>query len=325
MWNFPLLPDRASTMASKVDLLFWAMVALSAAFAIPISVLIVFFAVKYRAGAKVDRTSPPETNLKIELTWIIIPLCLALGAFTWSASLYLEQGVVPPRAIPIYVVGRQWMWKVQHPTGQREINEMHVPVGQPIRLILASEDVIHSFYVPAFRIKQDVIPDRYTETWFEATKTGEFHLYCAEYCGAQHAVMGGRIIVMEPVAYQEWLSGGAGREATGQTDQPQSLAAAGEAAFQQLGCNGCHRADGGGAGPSLVGIFGQPQPLEGGQTVVADEQYIRRSILQPQAEIVAGRQPIMPSYQGQISEDQLLQIIEYIRSLGATEQPGSQQ
>lgn len=312
-------------MASKIDLLFWTMVALSAAFAVPISILIVFFAVRYRVGAKVNRSSPPEMNMKIELTWIVIPLCLALGIFTWSASLYLEQGVVPPRAIPIYVVGRQWMWKVQHPTGQREINELHVPVGQPIRLIMASEDVIHSFYVPAFRIKQDVIPNRYTETWFEATKTGEYHLFCAEYCGAQHAVMGGRVIVMEPVAYQQWLSGANGGDASAQSTEPESLAASGEAVFQQLGCTGCHRPDGGGAGPSLVGIFGQPQPLEGGQTVVPDAQYIRRSILQPGAEVVAGYQPIMPSYQGQISEDQLLQIIEYIRSLGATEQPGSQQ
>jgi cytochrome c oxidase subunit 2 len=325
MWNFPLLPEQASTIASKVDLLYWVMVLLSAAFAVPISILIVYFAVKYRAGARVDRTAPPETDVRIEMAWIVVPLCLAIGIFVWSASLYLEQGTIPPRAMPIYVVGRQWMWKVQHPTGQREINELHVPVGQPIRLILASEDVIHSFYVPAFRIKQDVLPQRYTETWFEATKTGEFHLHCAEYCGAQHAPMGGRVIVMEQGAYQEWLSGASGGEASGQTDAPGSLAVAGEAAFQQLGCSGCHRPDGGGPGPSLVGIFGQPQPLEGGQTVVANEQYIRNSILQPNDEIVAGYQPIMPSYQGQISEDQLQQIIEYIRGLGANEQPGNEQ
>ena len=226
----------------------------------------------------------------------------------------------PARAINIYVVGRQWMWKFQHPSGQREINELHVPLGQPIRLVMASQDVIHSFYVPAFRIKMDVIPGRYTETWFEATKTGEYHMHCTEYCGAQHATMGGRVVVMEPVQYQAWLSGASGREATGTTDEPASLAAAGEATFQQLGCSGCHRPDGGGAGPSLVGIFGQPQPLEGGQTAIADEQYIRESILRPNVQIVAGYQPIMPSYEGQISEEQLLQLIEYIRSQGTSGQ-----
>ncbi|MDQ5851058.1 MAG: cytochrome c oxidase subunit II [Chloroflexota bacterium] len=325
MWNIPLVPERASTIAGKVDAIFYALTLLSLAFAVPIAVLIVYFAVKYRSGAKVDRTGAPHENMAIEMSWIVIPLGLALGTFTWSSLVFLEASRPPARSLPIYVVGKQWMWYIQHPTRQREINELHVPIGQPVRLIMSSQDVIHSFFVPAFRIKQDVLPGRYTETWFEATKTGEFHLHCAEYCGAQHATMGGRVVVMEPAQYQEWLSGGGGGEGTGQTDQPASLAATGEGLFQQFGCNGCHRPDGGGAGPSLVGIFGRPQPLQGGQTAVADEQYLRESILNPNARVVAGYQPIMPPYQGQISEDQLLALIEYIRSLGTNQQTGGQQ
>ena len=328
MWDFPLLPEQASTVAPKVDLLFWALVLLSAAFAVPIAVLIVYFAVKYRAGARVDRSGAPDTSMKLELTWILVPLALGLGIFAWSASLFLELSRPPARSLNISVVGRQWMWKFQHPTGQREINELHVPVGEPIKLIMTSQDVIHSFFVPAFRVKQDVLPGRFTELWFEATKTGTFNMHCTEYCGAQHADMGGRVIVMEPAQYQEWLAGGdpatgTTGEGTGVTDEPQSLAAAGEQTFRQLGCTGCH-APQGGAGPSLAGIFGQPQPLEGGETVVADEQYIRESILRPQAKIVAGYPPIMPAYEGQIDEEQLLQLIEYIKELGANEQPGDQ-
>ncbi len=191
------------------------------------------------------------------------------------------------------------MWKFQHPEGQREINELHIPVGRPVKLTMASEDVIHSFFVPAFRVKMDVVPGQYTATWFEATRPGTFHLFCAQYCGTAHAGMGGRVVVLTPTAYETWLSGGA----TGRL-------------FQQLGRAPCHRADGPGSGPSLVGLFGQTVRLHSGETVLADEAYIRESVLYPPAKIVAGYQPIMPTFQGLISEEGLLQLIAYIRSLG---------
>jgi cytochrome c oxidase subunit 2 len=204
------------------------------------------------------------------------------------------------------VVGKQWMWKLQHPTGQRELNELHVPVNRPVRLTMTSEDVIHSFYVPAFRIKADVVPGKYTSTWFEATKTGEYHLFCAEYCGTSHAVMGGRIVVMEPAEYERWLTGGASAE---------SLPAAGEALFARLACNTCHKSDGSGRGPSLVGKFGKTEKLASGETVAVDESYVRESILNPQAKITTGYPPIMPTFKGLVTEDQLLQLIAYIKSL----------
>lgn len=275
MWSFPFNPEQASTMAARVDLFFWVLVALSLLFIIPIGFAIVYLAIKYRAGANVDRTNPPETDIRLEMTWIVVPLALSLGVFMWSTLLYMDLVRPPDNALQINVVGRQWMWKLQHPTGQSEINTLHVPLGQPVKLIMTSQDVIHSFFVPAFRIKQDVLPGRYTETWFEASKVGTYHLFCAEYCGTEHSLMGGSIIVMEPTAYQDWLSTGG----VAASSSNQSPVAAGEGLFQQLGCVGCHNPNGGGAGPSLVGVFGKEQVLEGGQTVTADETYVRESIL----------------------------------------------
>ena len=230
-----------------------------------------------------------------------------MGMFLWGASLYFTTMRPPEDALELYVVGKQWMWYFQHPEGPREINELHVPVGRPVKLIMTSQDVIHSFYVPAFRIKMDVVPGRYTTTWFEATKTGEYHLFCAEYCGTAHAGMGGYVHVMKPTQYEQWLGGGLGGE---------PLAMAGERLFEQLGCGTCHRADGGGLGPVLRGLFGKPVQLQTGERVVADERYIRESILHPRAQIVEGYPPIMPPFEGQISEEGLLQIIAYIKSSG---------
>ena len=316
MWDFPLLPEQASTIAGKLDLFFGVLVLLSLAFAVPVAFLIVYFAIKYRRGKRVDRSNPLHESLRLELAWIIVPLVLSLGAFTWASILYLEMSRPPAASLPIYVVGRQWMWKFQHPGGQREINELHVPVGRPIKLIMASQDVIHSVFVPAFRMKQDVLPGRYTETWFQATKTGEYHLYCTEYCGSYHSGMIGSVTVMDPVEYEEWLSASARPGGGGAlSDTPGTMAASGQQLVQDLGCSGCHVPDGGGRGPSLAGIFNQPQPLDNGQTVIADEEYLRESILRPGDKIVAGYDPIMPSYQGQIDEEQLLQIIEYIKNL----------
>src|SRR4028119_1934756 len=201
MWNFPLAPEQASTMAGRLDLFYWALVAMSLMFIIPIAGAIVYFAIKYRAGANVDRTNPLETDLRLEMTWIVVPLALSIGVFVWSSLLYMDLIRPPDNALQINVIGRQWMWKAQHPAGPAEINMLHVPVGQPIKLVMTSQDVIHSFFVPAFRIKQDVLPGRYTETWFEATKVGTYHLFCTEYCGTEHSRMIGSVVVMEPAAY----------------------------------------------------------------------------------------------------------------------------
>jgi cytochrome c oxidase subunit II len=214
----------------------------------------------------------------------------------------------PAETLNVYVVGKQWMWKFQHLDGQREINELHVPVGRAVKLIMTSEDVIHDVFVPAFRVKADVLPGRYTNIWFQPTKPGRYHLFCAEYCGTRHSGMIGEVVVMDPTEYQAWLSGGTAQG---------SLASAGEKLFQDLACNTCHRPDAQGRGPILQGLFGKTQTLEGGGTVVVDEAYVRESILNPGAKITAGFQPIMPAFQGLVTEEQLLELIEYVKSLQA--------
>jgi len=301
----PLIPEQASTIAPHVDALFWFLTALSAFFSVLIAVVLLVFAIKYRRRAGNERAEQVEGALALEIIWTGIPFVIAMGVFVWSAMVYVRIYRVPDNAMQVYVVGKQWMWKVQHLEGQREINELHVPVGRPVKLTITSEDVIHSFYIPAFRIKQDAIPGRYTTTWFEATKPGTYHLFCAEYCGTQHAGMIGSVIAMEPADYEAWLGG-----------RKKGMVASGETLFQQLGCASCHRSDTGGRGPVLAGLFGKPVKLEGGTTVVADESYLRESILNPQAKLVVGYQGIMPTFQGLVSEDQLLQLITYIKKLG---------
>ena len=308
--GFPLFPELASTVAARVDALFFFLVAVSAFFSTLIFLLVGYFAIRYRRPSDAERPRPIEGDLRLELLWTLIPLGITMVMFVWGASLYFTLSRPPAGALEISVVAKQWMWKYQHPQGQREINELHVPLGRPVRLIMTSEDVIHSFFVPAFRTKMDVLPGRYTATWFEATKAGEFHSFCAEYCGTQHSGMLTRVVVMNPAQYEKWLSGGGLRE---------SLASAGERLFQQLGCNTCHRADSAARGPALEGLFGKPVQLQSGESMTADEAYIRESILNPNAKIVAGYQPIMPTFQGQVSEEGFLQIIAYIKSLGRGE------
>ena len=228
------------------------------------------------------------------------------GDFPWGAVIYSRQGAPPRGATEVYVVAKQWMWKLQHEEGQREINELHVPVGRDVKLILTSQDVIHSFYVPAFRIKQDVLPGRYTTAWFHPTKAGTYHLFCAEYCGSQHSGMIGQVVVLEPAQYQAWLSGGG---ATG------TLASNGQNLFCSLGCSTCHRFDIQGRGPNLAGLFGKPVQLEDGRVITADENYIRESILTPGAKVVSGFKPIMPVFQGLVNEEQLNALVAYVKSL----------
>jgi cytochrome c oxidase subunit II len=308
--GFSLFPEQASTIGARVDLLFYFLSAVSAFFTALIFTLVLFLAIKYRRGAKADRTGPGVPH-SLEKVFIGVPFVIVMVIFFWASSLYFSISRPPAGAIEVFVTGRQWMWKFQHPTGQREINELHVPLGRAVRLTMISEDTIHSFFVPAFRVKADVLPGRYTGVWFEATKIGEYHLFCAEYCGTKHSGMIGRVVVMEPSRYEEWLAAGVG--------SGESPVAAGEALFQRYGCAGCHKAGAQPQCPLLVGLYGKQVQLSSGETVLADDQYLRESILQPQAKLVAGYQPVMPTFQNLLGETQIQQILAYIKSLKKTE------
>ena len=310
--TFPLFPQQASTMAPRVDALYFYLVAVTIVFSLLIAIAILYFAIKYRRRSESELPHGIEGSLKLEIAWSVIPLLFTLTFFFWGTSIFFAMNRPPDDAIEISVVGKQWMWKFQHADGQREINELHVPIGRPVRLVRASEDVIHSFYVPAFRLKRDVLPGRVATLWFEATKPGRYHLFCAEYCGTKHSGMIGWIEVMEPTEFQAWLAGGSGSE---------SLASAGAKLFQQHACNTCHRPDSLARGPNLEGLYGKPVTLADGRTVVADESYIRESIVMPNAKLVAGFQPLMPTFQGLISEEGLLQLVAYVKSLSKVSPP----
>lgn len=313
--GFPLFPEQASTMAARVDALFYFLVAVTVFFAALIFFMIVVFAVKYRRRSEDERPRPIEGNFRLEMLWSAIPFGLTMVMFVWGAIIYFDIYNPPNDALEISIVGRQWMWKAQHAEGQSEINELHVPVGQAVKLTMTSEDVIHDVFLHAFRVKQDVLPGRYTTLWFQATKAGEYALFCSQYCGTQHSGMVGRVVVLEPAEFEKWLSGGA----TGM-----SMVDLGASLFQRFGCNTCHRAGGTSQGPSLTGLFGKTVKLQDGNTVLADENYIRESILDPRAKIVAGYQPIMPTFKGLVSEEGLLQLIAYIKSLEGAERKAAQ-
>jgi cytochrome c oxidase subunit 2 len=329
VWSFPLFPPSASSIAPNVDAVFWTLIALSVAILLPLFACIVYLAVKYRRGSPAVRTDPPDTSRTLELIWMLGPLAILTPLFLWASWTYFRQVVAPADALEITVVSKQWMWKFQHPGGQSEINELHVPLGQPVRLTMISQDVIHSFFVPAFRVKQDLLPGRYTSVWFAATQLGSFHLFCAEYCGMGHAIMTGRIIVVTPTEYEQWLSGApllasAATTSSNTADSPQIGGAdrtgQGRKAFTSLGCVQCHAGEGASA-PPLAGIFGSTVHLSDGRTVTADENYLRESILEPRAQVVAGFAPVMPSYRGQLSEEELLQLIAYLKSLKKGDTP----
>ncbi|HLX73115.1 MAG TPA: cytochrome c oxidase subunit II [Terriglobales bacterium] len=309
--NFPIWPVRAATSASNLDALFIFLLLVTGMVTILIFILVTLFALRYRHD-QVEKATPIMGSLALETTWSLVPFGIFLIFFVWGAVIYFGERTAPADSMDVYVVAKQWMWKLEHADGQREINELHVPVDRDVKLIMTSQDVIHSFFVPAFRLKQDVLPGRYTTLWFHAIRPGTYHLFCAEYCGTQHSGMIGSIIVLNPADYEAWLSGGGGEG---------SLASTGQKLFQQLGCGSCHRSDTQGRGPNLVGVFGKPVLLEDGRTVTADENYIRESILNPGAKIVAGFKNIMPSFQGVVNEEQLLSLIAYVKSLQGS-QPG---
>ena len=302
----PFWPKTAANTGSVVNSLYVAELAISFIILTMVVGMMLTFAVKYRRGSPASRAGRVEKTWHFEIGWTTGTFILFFVAFVWGAIVYIWLYQAPPGDIEIYVVGKQWMWKFQHPGGQREIDSLHVPVGKTIRLVLASQDVIHSLFIPAFRIKHDAVPGTYETLWFKATKTGSYRLECSEFCGTQHAHMKGEVVVMEPAAYANWLT---------ERGVHESLAQQGEDLFRHYGCSGCHAVPSSVHAPSLHGLYGSLVHLTDGSTVRADERYIRDSILQPKSQVVAGFAPIMPSFAGQIKEDDLMKLIAYIQSL----------
>jgi len=307
--GIPLFPEQASTLAADVDALYLFIVAVTAFFGIVTTVAVIYFAAKYRTDDPLKIGARIHGSIPLELAWSIIPFLISIVIFAWAADVFFDIHRPPDQTLEVYATGKRWMWKFQHLDGQNEINELHVPVGRPVKVTFTSEDVIHSLYFPAFRVKADAIPGRYSSVWFSATKVGEYHLFCAEYCGTNHSGMIGRVVVMEPPAYQAWLTSSPG------AGEP--LASRGQRLFNDLACNTCHLTDGRGRGPSLVNKFGTTEELAGGGNAAIDDVYLRESILMPQAKIVAGYQPLMPTFQGLVSEENVMALVEYVKSLRA--------
>ncbi len=308
------MPEQASNFAWEVDLFYYFLTALTVFFTVGVALAAFIFMIKYRRRSEGEIPEQIEGAMKLEIAWTVIPFLISMVIFAWGAKLYYQMYTAPGEALEIFVTGKQWMWRAQHPDGQREINELHLPLGRRVKLTMTSEDVIHAYFIPAFRTKTDVVPGRYTMSWFTPTKTGTFHLFCAEYCGTQHSGMIGKIVVMEAADYQAWLRG-VPREAT--------PAEAGQKFFTSLACNNCHIEDNTGRCPSLADLYGTDVRLEDGTTVKVDETYIRESILNPAKKVVAGYQPVMPTFQGQVTEEQIAMIIAYIKSIGPKKPGGS--
>jgi cytochrome c oxidase subunit 2 len=307
-----LFPHAASTTATQVDMLFFFLVTVCGSVTVLVALLLVYFSVRYRRRPG-EVGNPPETHSSelLEWSWTLAPLVIFAVIFVWGARVYFDAYRPPDDAATIYVVGKQWMWKFQHPEGQREINTLHVPLGRPIRLVLTSEDVIHSLFVPDFRIHMDLLPERYSSVWFQATRLGMYRLFCSQYCGTNHAGMTGLVIVMEPADYEKWLHQGA----------EGSMALQGRKIFLKYRCASCHSADGEARAPVLENLFGRSVVLNDGNVVKADENYLRESILYPSAKIAAGYENIMPTFKGQVSEEEIFQLIAFIRSLKTGQTP----
>ena len=308
MTYFAFLPHSASSIAPQIDWLYIGLLLIAGAALALVFGLMILFCVRYRAGSTVPRGAPPQKTWYWEVGWTTATLIAFIGLFVWGAGLYLHIRRPPPDATQIYVVGKQWMWKFEHMGGQSEINRLHVPLGRPIRLVMASQDVIHDFFVPAFRVKQDVVPGRYEDLWFRPTELGRFHFFCSQLCGVAHAQMIGYVDVLTPQAYADWLAA-----------QPPAhgLAAEGAALFRQFGCSGCHAAGSTVHAPRLEGLYGRPVPLASGGFVTANDAYIHDKILFPNAQLPAGYAADMPSFAGKVSEEDIFKLIAYIKSLAA--------
>jgi cytochrome c oxidase subunit II len=313
--QLPLYPEQASNFAPHVDALMIFIIAVCLFFAVSVTAAVILFFFKYQRKDPNEVGVPIHGDMRLETAWMVVPLVLAMAMFGWGAVVYVDFRNTPKETLDIYVIGKQWMWKLQQPNGMREINELHVPVGRNVRLIMASEDVIHDFFVPAFRVKMDVVPGHYNTMWFRPTKAGRYHFFCAQYCGTNHAVMGGWVTVMEPSDYAAWLSGSSGADA--------NPVVAGEKLFAEKACITCHFSNGTGRAPSLNGVYAGQVGLADGSTVTADDSYIRESILVPNAKIVRGYQPVMPTFQGQLTEEQIMALTAYIKSLQSQPVPAT--
>lgn len=315
---FPFIPPQASSVAGGIDLVFWTITAVCIAFAIGVAAFMFFFIIRYRRGTRVNRVLPHHEGITLEMIWTVIPLLIAMCLFLLSTVVYFKTVRAPKDATEIFVVGKQWMWKIQHPNGRWEMNELHIPVGKPVKLTMISEDVIHDFGLPAFRLNMDVVPGKYTQMWFNPTRVGRYHIFCAQYCGTNHAIMGGYVTVMEPDEFEKWSQ--TGNVAT-------SVASQGETLFRENGCTGCHGPNSNVRAPNLVGIYGKDRPVQVAETgpwsadlpattMKADYRYLHDAIMLPTKEVAAGYKPIMPSYKGRLSEEQVIQLIDYIKTLG---------
>lgn len=313
--QLPFYPEQASNFAPTVDSLMTFLILVSVFFSAAITAAIVIFFFKFHRKSKDEIGVPIYGDMRLEISWIVFPAFLAMAMFGWGAVVYVDYRHAPQDTLDLYVIGKQWMWKIQQPNGRREINELHVPVGRDVKLVLASEDVIHDFFVPAFRVKMDVVPGHYNTMWFRPTKPGRYEFFCSQYCGTNHAVMGGWVTVMEPSDYAAWLSGSSGGDV--------NPVVAGEKLFAEKACSTCHLGNGTGRAPSLNGVYGGTVRLADGSTVTADDAYIRESILYSNAKIVAGYQPLMPSFQGQLTEEQIMSLTAYIKSLESQPVPAS--
>ena len=300
--NFSIIPEQASTIAPHVDLLFYTLTAFVGLFTVGITAILIVLGLKYKAEP--GRKSEHIESLKLELIWSAIPAVIALLIFAWGAVIYYDYRNIPENTLDINVMGKQWMWKIQHPNGRREVNELHIPVNKAIKVTMTSQDVLHDFYIPAFRVKQDALPAKYTDMWFESTKIGKYPIFCAEYCGTGHSVMGGTVTVMSQDDYQEWLQGG----------PPVTPVQAGETLFQQMGCVTCHDAGAASRGPLLTNVYGHEVKIRGGETLIADENYLRESIMTPSKKVVDGFSPLMPTFPN-LNDEDILNLIAFIKSL----------
>ena len=300
-----LFPAEASTIAPYADALYFFLLAMTLAGVVIVGTLLAVFSYRYRAEKNPVATQIEGSTL-LEATWTIIPLAIFLVCFVWGALLYFRIFSPPTNAMNIYVVGKQWMWKAEHPGGQHEINALHVPMGRPVQLTMISQDVFHSFSIPDFRVKREVIPGRYTTVWFNATTPGTYHIFCTQYCGTLHSGMIGEVTVLSPADYDKWLQ---------ESTSGMSMAQNGERIFASMGCNACHSGTASARGPNLAGVYGSKLQLSDGNQIVVDAAYLRESILNPSAHNVAGFAPIMPTYQGQISEEGLIDLVEYLKAL----------
>jgi cytochrome c oxidase subunit II len=305
--SFPLFPPEASTISVQMDVFFFFLLLVTAAGVLIVGAMVVSFSVMYRKEKNPVATQIEGSTL-LEATWTIIPLALFLVCFVWGALLYFRIYNPPTNAMNIYIVGKQWMWKAEHPGGQHEINSLHIPINRPVQLTMISQDVFHSFSIPAFRIKREVIPGRYSTVWFEATKLGTYHLFCTQYCGTNHSAMIGDVVAMTPEDYKAW---------TDRSTSGSSLAQNGERLFSSLGCNSCHSGEATARGPNLAQVYGSRLQLANGSTVIADDAFLRQAILNPSTHLEAGYAPIMPTYQGQVSEEGLIDLVEFIKNLNS--------